>query len=273
MSVQFECECGYTIDAPVTYAGKRVQCPSCAAAITVPQPEEASTQSTRFSIEEFVESTRQRDHGQGIFELESDRILEINLQEMAWIKMGSMIAYRGDVRFTREGILEHGVGKFLKKTLSGEGTRLTRAEGRGQIYLADTGKKITILNLDGASLFVNGNDLLAFEQSISWDIKLMRKITGVMAGGLFNVKLKGQGIIALTTHYDPLTLHVTPERPVVTDPNATVAWSGSLSPQFKTDVSLKTFLGRGSGESIQMRFCGEGFVVVQPYEEIALQRG
>ena len=58
---------------------------------------------------------------------------------------------------------------------------------------------------------------------------------------------------------------------VRTDPNATVAWSGSLSPGFKTDVSLKTFFGRGSGESIQMLFEGDGFVVIQPYEEVYFQ--
>jgi uncharacterized protein (AIM24 family) len=64
---------------------------------------------------------------------------------------------------------------------------------------------------------------------------------------------------------------VTPQYPVLTDPNATIAWSGSLTPEFQTDVSLKTFFGRGSGESIQMRFQGEGFVVIQPFEERAFQ--
>ncbi|AUZ39075.1 AIM24 family protein, partial [Bacillus sp. MBGLi79] len=72
----------------------------------------------------------------------------------------------------------------------------------------------------------------------------------------------------ITSHYEPLTLIVTPESPVYTDPNATVAWSGSLQPEFVTDVSFKTFIGRGSGESIQMKFSGNGFVVVQPFEEV-----
>jgi uncharacterized protein (AIM24 family) len=160
---------------------------------------------------------------------------------------------------------------MLKRAVSGEGTRLTKAEGQGQLYLADAGKKVTILKLEGESIFVNGNDLLAFESSIQWDIKLMRKVAGMLAGGLFNIKLEGDGMIAITTHYDPLTLEVSPGRPVITDPNATVAWSGSLSPELKTDISFKTFLGRGSGESLQMRFDGKGFVVVQPYEEVYLQ--
>jgi uncharacterized protein (AIM24 family) len=227
----------------------------------------------RYSINEFIEQTRQKDHGQGLFEMETERFLELNLDGMIWTKMGSMVSYRGDVKFTREGILEQGIGNLFKKAISGEGTSLTKAEGRGVVYLADSGKKITILNLQGESLFINGNDLLAFEPSINYDIKMMRKMSAMLAGGLFNIRLEGSGMVAFTSHYDPITLMVTPDNPVVTDPNATVAWSGSLEPQFKTDVSLKTFFGRGSGESIQMAFQGTGFVVIQPYEEVYFQAG
>ena len=225
----------------------------------------------RYSIEDFVSSTAQQEKGEGLFEMESERMLEVNLRGTVWTKMGSMIAYVGRVKFTREGVLEHGIGKFLKKAVTGEGARLTKAEGRGRLYLADEGKKISILDLQGESIFVNGNDLLAFEEGIDWDIKLMRKVSAMLAGGLFNVRLQGSGMVAITTHHDPMTLRVTPGNPVITDPNATVAWSGGLSPEFKTDVSLKTFFGRGSGESIQMQFEGDGFVVVQPYEEVYFQ--
>ena len=128
-------------------------------------------------------------------------------------------------------------------------------------------KKITIFELNNESITVNGNDLLAFEPSIEWDIKLMRKMAGMMSGGLFNVNLQGTGRVAITSHYEPLTLLVRPGEPVITDPNATVAWSGDLTPEFRTDISFRTFLGRGSGESIQMEFSGEGFVIVQPFEE------
>ncbi|MDW7775360.1 MAG: AIM24 family protein [Methanosarcinales archaeon] len=226
----------------------------------------------RYSIDEFIDSTGQRDLGEGTFELERDRMLEINLDGKVWSKRGSMVAYLGDIKFTREGVLEHGIGKMLKKAVTGEGVRLTKAEGSGKLYLADSGKKISIINLNNQSIFVNGNDLLAFEESINWDIKMLKKVAGLMSGGLFNVKLKGTGMVAITTHYDPLTLKVTPEKPVFTDPNATVAWSGNLQPDLKTDVSLKTFVGRSSGESLQMAFKGDGFVVIQPYEEVYFQQ-
>lgn len=227
----------------------------------------------RYGLNEFIEQTSQKDRGEGLFELENERLLEVNLDGLVWTKMGGMVAYRGDIKFTRERVLEHGIGKLLKRSVSGEGAKLTKAEGNGVLYLADAGKKISILDLGGDSLFVNGNDLLAFEDGLDWDIKLMRKVAGMLAGGLFNVRLEGKGLVAITTHHDPLTLVVRPDAPVVTDPNATVAWSGSLSPEFKTDISFKTFLGRGSGESIQMLFRGEGFVVIQPQEEVYLQAG
>ncbi len=225
-----------------------------------------------YTLNEFVEKNQQQDLNSGVFELESDRILELNLNGDIWTKMGSMISYRGDVKFTREGILEHGIGKFLKKALTNEGTSLTKASGHGKVYLADEGKKIILLDLQNESLIVNGNDILAFEPTIEWDIKMMKRANSIIAGGLFNIKLTGSGMVAITSHYDPLVLKVTPDNPLVTDPNATIAWSGTLQPELKLDVSVKSFFGRGSGESVQMRFNGEGFVVVQPFEEMAMQQ-
>ena len=228
----------------------------------------------RHSLDEFVAATNQRDLGEGFFELERDRLLEVNLGaggKEVWIKAGAMVAYTGKIGFEREGMLEHGLGKFLKKAVSGEGAKLTKASGRGKLYLADQGKKVTVLYLDGDSLFVNGNDMLAFEPTLGWDINVMRSLGAIAGGGLFNVKFDGRGMLAITTHYDPLTLKVElGGPPVFTDPQATVAWSGNLEPSFKTDVQFKTLLGRGSGESIQMEFHAArdpGFVVVQPFEE------
>lgn len=222
---------------------------------------------SRATIEEFINATRQDDAAADFFQLESDRMLEINLDGEVWTKTGSMVAYVGGIKFSREGLLDRGLGNLLKKSLTGEGARLTKATGRGRLYLADTGKTVQILQLQNETLFVNGNDLLAFESGMKWDITMMKSLGAMVSSGLFNVRLQGPGMIAITTHFEPLTLIVKPGFPVRTDPNATTAWSGSLTPSFKTDVSLRTFVGRGSGESIQMEFSGDGFVVVQPFEE------
>jgi uncharacterized protein (AIM24 family) len=221
----------------------------------------------KYTIPEFIKKFDQKDRSQGDFELESDRVLEINLAGTVWIKMGSMVAYRGSIKFSREGILEQGLGTMFKRTISGEGGTLTKADGTGKLYVADGGKKLTVLALGGDSIYVNGSDLLAFQDSVSYEISVAKKPAGMLAGGLFNVKLSGFGLVAIGTHYDPVVLPVSYDSPVATDPGATVAWSEGLSPEIKVDASLKTFLGRGSGESLQMLFEGSGFVVVQAVEE------
>jgi uncharacterized protein (AIM24 family) len=228
---------------------------------------------SRYSLKEFVQQTAQQELNQGTFELESDRMLEVNLDGLVWMKMGAMVSYRGQIKFTREGVLEQGFGNLLKKAVSGEGARLTRGEGRGKMYLADRGKKISIIRLEGEAICVNGQDILAFEPTIRNEIRLIRRVAGMIAGGFFNYHLSGSGLIAITSHYNPMTLRVLPGYPVFTDPNATIAWSANLVPDLKADLSFRTFLGRGSGESFQMKFEGDGFVVVQPYEEVHLATG
>ena len=222
----------------------------------------------KYSVQEFLDRTAEKNVGEEVFELENDYLLDINLNGKVWAKLGAMVAYTGDVRFKKQSSLEGGIDKFLMKKISGENSKLMSVKGQGHVYMADKGKKITILNLEGDKIFVNGNDVLAFEESIDWKIKMMSS-AGMMSGGLFNIRLHGQGMIAITTHYTPITLAVTPDRPVFADPNATVAWSDGLSLDYKTDVNLGTLLGRGSGETFQMSFKGNGFVIVQPYEEIA----
>ncbi|MBY0438544.1 MAG: AIM24 family protein [Burkholderiales bacterium] len=219
------------------------------------------------TIDDFLAGSGQRDATQEPFELENPHLLEVRLRGVAWAKAGSMVAYTGGVKFRREGVLEQGLGNLLKKTVSGEGAQLMKMEGQGRVWLADGGKKVNLLRLQGESLFVNGNDVLAFEDGIENRITLMRKVAGMLAGGLFNIRLSGHGLIAIGSHYEPLTLKVSPRRPVYTDPNATVAWSGGLAPDFVTDITLGSLIGRTSGESLQMKFEGEGWVVVQPCEE------
>jgi uncharacterized protein (AIM24 family) len=222
---------------------------------------------SKYSIAEFIHKTAERDETRETFELESAHMLEVKLDGLVWAKAGAMIAYTGQVKFKREGMLDRGVGGLLKKALTGEGMTLMKAEGRGRVYLADKGKKIQILHLNNETICVNGNDVLALESSLEYDIKMIRSFGAAAAGGLFNVRISGIGHVAMTTHYEPMTLAVKPGAPVFTDPNATVAWSGNLSPSIHTDVSLGTLFGRGSGEGFQLKFEGDGWVVMQPYEE------
>ena len=184
-----------------------------------------------------------------------------------WIKTGAMIAYEGEVEFIREGLLEKGVGKMIKKVVTGEGTPLTKATGCGRLYLADAGKRVHLLKLESESLFVRGSALIAMDTDVDWDIGVVPKFSAVVASSLFNVQLHGSGVIAISSHFEPIVLTVSDDRPIFTDPDATIAWSGALTPEYRAALTVQTFLGRGSGEAVQMEFRGNGFVVVQPFEE------
>lgn len=212
------------------------------------------------TLRDFVTDHAQTPGG-GAFQLENRKTLEIKVDGAVWAKAGSMVAYRGGLSFKRTS---GGAAKWLKKALTGEGSRTMRVEGRGLLYLADQGKEIHVLALGaGEALSVNGNDVLAFEESVTWDITMMKRAAGMLGGGLFNMRLEGPGLIAFGTHGKPLVL----QTPAVTDPQATVAWSAALSPDLKTDLTLGAFIGRTAGETFQMDFSQPGgFVVVQPYE-------
>lgn len=232
------------------------------------------------SLQDFLDRTAERDQPGEVFELESNKMLEVHVGGRAgagrvWSKLGAMVAYRGALTFKREGMLEGGLAKAFMKAISGEMAPLARIEGQGVAYLADAGKNITVLRLDGGqdAINVSGNDLLAFEDTIEHQVTMHRRVSGMMAGGLFSAHLSGRGLVAIVTHGQPLTLRVTPDSPVVTDPNATVAWSSTLTPEVKADVSFRTLVGRGGGETFQMVFRGSGFVVIQPYEELPVMTG
>ncbi len=199
------------------------------------------------------------------FQLENNYTLDVAVDGSLMAKAGSMIAYTGDLSFTGQASAEGGITGLLKEAATSEGTPIMSVEGTGHVYLADNEKKVQLLELDSDdAITVNGEDVLAFESTVSYSIDKMDSLAGAFAGGFTNVYLNGPGYVAVTTHADPLVL--TP--PVSTDPSATVAWSGT-SPDVEVNKNISDMVGQESGERFQMNFTGQnGFVVVQPHEEL-----
>jgi uncharacterized protein (AIM24 family) len=194
-------------------------------------------------------------------------VLRIDLRDEVYMRTGTMIAYRGGIKFNRLGLFSYGLGKGWRKFIAGESGKVTRASGAGQLWLAQRAKRIHVLRLGGEPVCVNGMDLLAFEPTVGWDVQFMKKASSLFTSGLYNIRLDGAGSAAITTYGQPLVLKVTPDQPVITDPHATVAWSGSLEAELRLDFEWKALIGRGSGEFLQAAFRGDGFVIVQPCEE------
>ncbi|MCA3748147.1 MAG: AIM24 family protein [Rubrobacter sp.] len=208
------------------------------------------------NLEQFAEVA-----STGRFTLQNSSMLKVRLEgDEVQALLGSMVAYQGDIRFEYKG---GGLGRLFKRALTGEGVRLMACRGTGDLFLAHDKRKIMIIDLDGEQMTVNGDNVLAFEPGIDWDIRRVEG-AGRLAGGLFNVVLEGRGQVAVTSDGEPVLLDT--NTPTFADPDSVVAWSGGVRTRIKSDVSFKTFLGRGSGETFQIAFEGPGWVLVQPSE-------
>jgi len=198
------------------------------------------------------------------FTLQNPRLLKVELAEGAVLaKNGAMVAYQGDVHFEHKG---GGLGRFLKKAATGESLRLMQAHGTGELFLAHQAMLVHTLELRDESMTVNGQNILAFGDGIDWDVTRVKGGTaGVLAGGLFNIHLRGTGKVALVSDGEPVRLNVG-EAPTFADPQAAIAWSQGVTTSLKTEFQAKSLIGMGSGESFQLGFQGDGWVLVQPSE-------
>jgi uncharacterized protein (AIM24 family) len=207
---------------------------------------------------------RETETGQA-FTKQNSKLLKVELNQITiQSKLGAMVAYQGDVRFEHAG--SGGVSKFIKKAVTGEGTQLMKISGSGEVFLAFQAQDVHILKLENEAITCNGANVLAFDAGIDWDIKRAEGMGAMMGGGLYNMSLAGSGWVAVMSDGPPVLLSTGPETPTFADPQAAITWSGNLQTTVKTDVNLKTFIGKGSGESIQLGFVGQGWVLVQPSE-------
>jgi uncharacterized protein (AIM24 family) len=198
------------------------------------------------------------------FALQNSKLLKVSLDQVTiQAKAGSMVAYQGEVAFEHAG--SGGVSRMFKKAMTGEGTKLMKMSGTGEVFLAETAQEIHLIYLENDAITVNGANLLAFDAGIDWDIKRVEGASGMMGGGLFNTALTGSGWVAILSDGPPVLLN-TGEAPTFADPQAAITWASSVQTGIKTDIKMKNLIGRGSGESIQMSFAGPGWVLVQPSE-------
>ena len=209
--------------------------------------------------QEFLEATSPEE-----FALQNSKMLKVRLTGgTVMARQGAMVAYQGQLTFDYQSA--GGIGKMLKKAVTGEGVDLMRVTGSGDVFFADLASDVHVIQLEGTDgMSVNGVSVLAFEPTLQWDIKMIGG-AGMVSGGLFNTYFTGTGKIAITTKGTPVVLNV--DAPTYVDTDAVVAWSASLQTSIHSSgFKPMALLGRSSGEAYQMAFSGSGFVIVQPSE-------
>ena len=209
----------------------------------------------------FDQNHREQETGQR-WTLQSDKMLRGALGPEVLAAQGAMVAYQGAMDFSYQG--SKNLSGMLKKAVSGEGGNLMRVTGQGEVFFARAAHNVFLLQLEGDAITVNTRSLLAFDANLGYDIRLIGN-AGILAGGLFNLLVQGQGVVAVSSDGPPMLLDCS-QQPTFVDPQAAVCWSANLQPQVKSTFKMGSLIGRGSGESFQLGFHGPGFVVVQPSE-------
>ena len=194
--------------------------------------------------------------------LQSNKMLRVVLGPEVLAAQGAMVAYQGTMDFSYQG--SKNLSGMLKKAVTGEGGNLMRVTGQGEVFFARAAQNVFLLQLEGDAITINTRSLLAFDANLGYDIRMIGN-AGLLAGGLFNLLVQGQGMVAVSSDGPPMLLDCS-QQPTFVDPQAAICWSANLQPQVKSTFKMGSLIGRGSGESFQLGFHGPGFVVVQPSE-------
>lgn len=184
------------------------------------------------------------------FTLHENGFLEINFARNVHVKRGTVSSYSGNLKFVAESGL-----------LGTTAQTLVKAVGQGKIFVYEKGRKTFLLDLNDEFIYVEGSNLLALEDSLTYrvepiyDASYQRKID--------TVKIFGKGSLAISTSIEPLTLRVTREYPLSISSNALVAWTGNLIPTVVDDKSLETVMIENTDgvAGFKIRFEGDGVVV------------
>lgn len=196
-------------------------------------------------------------------------LIEINDNEYT-VSAGAMQWTLGNVEVTSD---VKGVGDLLGKAIKGAVTKEAavkpKYKGKGILMLEPTYRHIILEDLAEwpTGIVLDDGMFLACESTVQQNVVMRSNLSSAVFGneGLFNLKLEGNGIVALESFVprDEL-IEVTLENDVLkVDGNFAVAWSGSL--EFTVEKSTKTLIGSGlSGEGLVNVYRGSGKVLLAP---------
>ncbi|MFC8450736.1 TerD family protein [Kitasatospora sp. NPDC057223] len=178
---------------------------------------------------------------------------------------GSMVAYQGRADFAHEG---SGMLRKLTGNLTGQQLKLMRVSGEGQVFLADEASHLHVVRLEGDSICVSADRVLAFDAGLEHEVRRIEG-EGLPRGGFFTLQFTGHGTVVVKTNGVPVVLPVTPAPETYADINALVAWSKGAQVITTAPVRIRRSAYAGhTAESYSLQFRGGpgNFVVVQPFE-------
>ncbi|MFJ8043135.1 AIM24 family protein [Kitasatospora sp. NPDC096147] len=206
------------------------------------------------------------------FRLQGSKVLAVDLAgDSVKARNGCMVAYTGQMNFKKLSGGGDGLRGMVTRRLTGEQMQVMEVKGQGTCYFADRATEVNLVRLNGETLYVEADNLLCTEASLSTGTSFTG-LNGMASGtGLFTTKVEGHGWAALTSKGPAVILRVSQGLPLRVDPGAYVAHTGNLNRALKSGGGwTANLIGEGGGEAVQVEFNGEGLVYVQPSERLTV---
>ncbi|HUP49536.1 MAG TPA: tetratricopeptide repeat protein [Thermoanaerobaculia bacterium] len=204
---------------------------------------------THHAEEKHIDIGRKIEGASRTFVLHENGFLEINFDRSVHVKRGTVSSYSGNLKFQAESGL-----------LGTTAQTLIKAVGHGRLFVYEKGKKTFLLDLNEEFIYVEGSNLLALEETLTYRVEPI--YDAAYEKKIDTVKIFGRGSLAISTAIEPLTLRVTRDYPLSISSNALVAWTGNLIPTVVDDTALHdVMIATGDDGGFKIRFEGEGVVV------------
>jgi uncharacterized protein (AIM24 family) len=102
------------------------------------------------------------------------------------------------------------------------GAAFLRIQGRGELFVGAAGGRLVPLSLDGDTLYLREDRVLAFDGGLAWESG------AVPRAGLCMLQFRGRGLVALAASDEPAAVRVAPDRPVFVSRDALLGWVGNI---------------------------------------------
>jgi uncharacterized protein (AIM24 family) len=223
--------------------------PTASAAVTAARKLQDAVDEPQHVEAKRIDVARKIEGASKTFTLHENGFLEINFARSVHCKRGTVSSYSGNLKFVAESVL-----------LGTTAQTLVKAVGQGKIFVYEKGRKTFLLDLNDEFIYVEGGNLLALEDSLTYRVEPIYDAT--YQRKIDTVKIFGKGSLAISTSIEPLTLRVTREYPLSISSNALVAWTGNVIPTVVDDKSLENVMIEFEGAAgFKIRFEGDGVVV------------
>jgi len=175
-------------------------------------------------------------------------LLEVDFSGKVFIKQGTIYSYSGNLTF------------WVKERRAEGRPALVIVTGTGRLLLTDQQRDVTLMQVDGDSIFVEPSHLLACEEGLQPRYERF----GEGDEALEAVVLEGRGMVALAVATKPLPLTVRPSLPVFIPASSVIMWAGELVPGIVDDPQVyAVVLPSATPGGRLLRLEGSGRVLVE----------